>query len=595
MSKGPSIQGSKRSLSPESRFLQKKVQNSCKEYGNEIYLAARNKCRTPIERIVKEVTSGKVKIEENKGDLAEKTSKLKESLRNFEVKRTVKLMNDSLTGIFRKDQSNESYLSNESIGYQAKALSIVESYVDERMEGQMAPPPVSHRARDFRGKLEGQKEAGRIKGYKRRMKGRNGGKGSLGGKQVGKTQEYQIITMTPADTVTDPNILHRNLKIKGRFSKETESKNDVKKETLENNWSNLKLKRVQAKEERKKRALEFKNRMSEVLGKEYLYKKIQRQFEDSQQQQKKVEQEIIDQKRRVYNPKRGKNGELHSPYRNLEMKKFAKKYEQELQKLEAKKKDQREEWYKNLGNGLPYKSKLPYNKKLMEILEKEKLAKLEQDYKKQALKEKTKKAQAYAKMVKDIHWPAISPEKNLEVIERKKELSRKKGKPNNRSISPIFHSSHKSLKKGMPMIKETSIQPKTRNKRTLLTKIKWGKSMYTKEQEKIQKEAKKEYKNYLLEFQPKKKGTKQGHDDIDENEAFTPYWDWKSINNDTSIDDAAKVELLKEKANMLQERSELNEKLLDTGTVEPEKSSITNNFLIASIEAKLAILQQMNS
>ena len=45
------------------------------------------------------------------------------------------------------------------------------------------------------------------------------------------------------------------------------------------------------------------------------------------------------------------------------MKKFSKKYEIELHKMEEIKKKERKEWYRNLGGGLPYKSKLPYNKK----------------------------------------------------------------------------------------------------------------------------------------------------------------------------------------------------------------------------------------
>jgi len=58
--------------------------------------------------------------------------------------------------------------------------------------------------------------------------------------------------------------------------------------------------------------------------------------------------------------------------------------------MEEIKKKERKEWYRNLGGGLPYKSKLPYNKKWKEILEREKLVKLEKDNQLLLLKEKSK-------------------------------------------------------------------------------------------------------------------------------------------------------------------------------------------------------------
>ena len=90
------------------------------------------------------------------------------------------------------------------------------------------------------------------------------------------------------------------------------------------------------------------------------------------------------------------------------MRKFAQKYEKQLQLLEQKKKKARENWYHNLGGGLPYKHKLPYNKKCKEILEREKLEKLEKDNKNILMKEKARKMNSYAKMVKEIHWPSVS-------------------------------------------------------------------------------------------------------------------------------------------------------------------------------------------
>ena len=80
--------------------------------------------------------------------------------------------------------------------------------------------------------------------------------------------------------------------------------------------------------------------------------------------------EIMDQRR-----------EQCKPVRNKELKKFAKKYEKELKELESKKKDDRLNWYKNLGSGLPYKSKFEYNKFYHNFLLKEKQQKILEDHK----------------------------------------------------------------------------------------------------------------------------------------------------------------------------------------------------------------------
>ena len=184
------------------------------------------------------------------------------------------------------------------------------------------------------------------------------------------------------------------------------------------------------------------------------------------------------------------------------------------------------------------------------------------------------------------------------MIEIKKKLKENRNK--NKSTSPVVYSSFIKMKEGVPKVVEEII-PKTRhnsrirNKLNPLTKIKWGKSLYSMEQEKEEKEKKEkkiEYKNYLNEF--KKKNMNEYDESEDENEAFNPYWDWKTINQDSGMDEASKVILLKEKAHMLEERSKLKEELLYSGSLNPEKSNIANNFLIASIEAKLAILDKLN-
>ena len=60
-------------------------------------------------------------------------------------------------------------------------------------------------------------------------------------------------------------------------------------------------------EERQLKALEFKKRMAEVMGKDYLYKKIERDYQATQQSELEREKEILNANRERYNPARSKN------------------------------------------------------------------------------------------------------------------------------------------------------------------------------------------------------------------------------------------------------------------------------------------------
>lgn len=207
--------------------------------------------------------------------------------------------------------------------------------------------------------------------------------------------------------------------------------------------------------------------------------------------------------------------------------------------------------------------------KCKEILEREKLEKLEKNNKSILLKEKLNKMNSYGKMVKEIYWPPISELKKKEMILLKNKLSKRESRNKNHSISPINLPPFVKLNEGMTNKEEDGQKPghtsRLKNKLQPSTKKKCGKSLYSIEKEKVPKEEKIQYKNYLMEFKRKNILNQSLDESEDENEAFTPYWDWKTIDKDSGIDEESKVVLLKEKAHMLQERSELKEKMLDIG------------------------------
>lgn len=65
----------------------------------------------------------------------------------------------------------------------------------------------------------------------------------------------------------------------------------------------MKLRRLEEKEHREKKAREFKEQMSEILNKDYLYQKYEKEFQKSQEKESLREQEIINEKKNRYSPK----------------------------------------------------------------------------------------------------------------------------------------------------------------------------------------------------------------------------------------------------------------------------------------------------
>lgn len=53
--------------------------------------------------------------------------------------------------------------------------------------------------------------------------------------------------------------------------------------------------------------LEFKKRMAEVMGKDYLYMKIERNYQATKVSELEREKDILNEKRERYNPARSKN------------------------------------------------------------------------------------------------------------------------------------------------------------------------------------------------------------------------------------------------------------------------------------------------
>lgn len=209
------------------------------------------------------------------------------------------------------------------------------------------------------------------------------------------------------------------------------------------------------------------------------------------------------------------------------------------------------------------------------------------------------KMNQYAKMARDLHWPSVSPRKRHEMVQIKKSL--RKSKRNVQiSTNNVVYASFSKLKQGVPKysyLEQISDEEPmySRNNNSFLSRNRLGKSHYTQqlEQDEQKKNEKKQYKNYLDEFKRKRTLNASTHG-TNSAEKFHPYYDWKAFKRDSNMDDASKVTLMKEKANMMQERSEQKEKLLSSKYADPEETSEVSNYLIGAIQAKIAILNTLH-
>jgi hypothetical protein len=252
-----------------------------------------------------------------------------------------------------------------------------------------------------------------------------------------------------------------------------------------------------------------------------------------------------------------------------------------------------------LGGGLPYKTKLPYNKLGKRILEQEKFDKIEEKQKQERVKDRVRKMNAYAQMAKELHWPAVSAQKHLEMEKIKRDLTQSSQKKQQISTTPVVYSSFVNLKKGIQKDTYLNMAPSidesySRNARHAVSRTKWGKSMYSEEKERAERKIyeKKEYKNYLQEFMSKR--SLNSTNGVNHKEPFHPYYDWKPLKKDSKLDDISKVTLMKERAHMLQNRSEQKERLVKSGAADPEDTFEVSNYLIGAIQAKIEILNTLN-
>ena len=98
------------------------------------------------------------------------------------------------------------------------------------------------------------------------------------------------------------------------------------------------------------------------------------------------------------------------------------------------------------------------------------------------------------------------------------------------------------------------------------------------------------YKDYLRDMRIRRS------EDEDQAQSFVnPIKDWKLLSNTSRYDDRTKIEMIKIKSKHLDDIVKMKEKEFPLGTAPFEESNQLNMMLMNSIEAKLALLDKINT
>ena len=317
-------------------------------------------------------------------------------------------------------------------------------------------------------------------------------------------------------------------------------------------------KQEKIKIERLQKEKEWKQRHKKLKGQKYLHEKIEEDYEQ------KVLMPELEKKKNELKEKR----DFYKPIDHREIDEFQKKYEEEAKVQAEKKRLEREKWYQDIGQG-DYDVNKYKTKALEKVTQREKGY---EEIKIRQLEDKKQKAQKmnnYAKIVKEMHWPQVSPKKQKEILKIKNLLDqrnkRRSAPPKNRNVE----------RKGS---EDSDTESKIKLKRPV-----WDFHNPLVPKPKPKREPVEV--DYLKELRIKREehSKKQNRDTS---------LNWDHI-KDQNIDDKTKIELLKARTKLIEENAERKEQMNKLNGATVEDNVDINDMLIDAIEMKLSILDQI--
>jgi hypothetical protein len=302
-------------------------------------------------------------------------------------------------------------------------------------------------------------------------------------------------------------------------------------------------------------------------------------FKQKEKTQKYLHQEIQDRyKSDIIMPeleRKKKNLEsirkFHKPIKREELDEHEKDYQEKIKIEREKQRMKREKWYSDIGYGVydegKYRTKF-YDK----VLQEEKQDESKKKVNSQTKKRKKEKMENYARIVKEMHWPQVSPKKRQEIEEIKQMMEQ----------APIIK--HRQKFKS-PRIKSSRYGSQTESADSV-------------DRPKIIKKPNWDFHNPMLpkpevKRQPVKvdwlgeRRIKRGENNKDN---LSTSQNWKQIAENDDLDDATKMQLLKERTRLLEENAGRKEQMSKVKGSTMESNVEVNEMLIDAIDAKLSLL-----
>lgn len=291
---------------------------------------------------------------------------------------------------------------------------------------------------------------------------------------------------------------------------------------------------------------------------DYLHEKLEKDYKE------KVLMPELEKKKLALREKR----EFYKPIDHKEIDEFQKKYEENIKIKIDQQRQKREKWYEDLGAG-QYDPNKYKTKMLNRVIEDEKGAEELKQREIEDKKHKAEKMRNYAKIVKQMHWPEVSPKKQEEIEKIKKLMDqrnkRRSAPPKNRHDDGHNTDTDSKRKMKRPVWNfHNPLVPKPKPKREAVVT------------------------DYLRELRSKRETG-----DMDTGSKRETGANWKNI-KDQNLDDKTKIELLKARTKLIEENAERKEKMNKVKGSSVEDNVDINDMLIDAIEMKLSILDQID-
>lgn len=304
--------------------------------------------------------------------------------------------------------------------------------------------------------------------------------------------------------------------------------------------------------------------------------------------------ELQEKKKRLDNMR-----SFYRPLNREELDMHARNYEEILRaKIEEKRMLRKAKLSEFGGSVNTSKLKTKYNH---EVVKSERQKKMEKELIRNETKQKRAKIQQYAKIVKEMHWPEVSPKKQREMKMLKKSVDEKSKSPevtygqaassrdNKKNSYLSTRQSHRRSMNDSNYSNSETTTLKEKPYSTKRTKVNW-KKFINPMVPKPKLKRKGHIDDYLLkkriERQEKENDTFEG-----EPRKYQLSMNWQKV-NPQDITDPDQIELIREKTRALEKEAQMYEEKIRVGG-DLKNPTEANDLLINAIEAKLSILQNI--